>query len=130
MGGHRLIAEGPLAAEEVSRRLSAVDVFLGAFNDGVSTRRGSWLAALQHGLACVGTVAYNTDKIFRDAAHDGAIVLIDATDPHGFDKPVVELLSDQDRRNTLANAAAELSAREFAWDRLAAKMLAGLAAAS
>jgi glycosyltransferase involved in cell wall biosynthesis len=130
IGGHRLIADGPLPADEVSRRLSAVDVYLGGFDDGVSTRRGSWLAALQHGLACVGTVAYNTDEVFRAAARDGSIVLTDPADPHAFDKPVVELLSDRHRREMVAKAALELSAREFAWEHLAAKLLASLEAAS
>lgn len=123
--GHRVIAEGPLAADEVSRRLAAVDVYLAGFVDGVSTRRGSWLAALQHGLACVGTVGINTDAVFRTAAAEGACVLVDAADAHGFDGPVLSLLSDPARRETLGAAAAALSNKEIAWDVLAAKVLSG-----
>ncbi len=126
--GVRLIADGPLPAEEVSRRLSAVDVYLGGFVDGVSTRRGSWLAALQHGLACVGTHGGKTDDLFRVAAAAGEVVLTDPADPHAFDRPVLDLLADPDRRARMGQAAAALSRRAFAWDVLAGLVLGGFAA--
>ena len=53
--GIPIIADGPFPGDEVSRRLAAIDVFLSPLGDGVSTRRGSMMAGLQHGLPTVGT---------------------------------------------------------------------------
>lgn len=47
--------EGPLPFEEISRRFMAMDLYLAPFSDGVSTRRTSLMASLQHGIASVGT---------------------------------------------------------------------------
>ena len=63
--GVRLITTGALDAVDVSRHLAAMDIFLSPFVDGVSTRRGSMMAALEHGLPIVGTVAEHTDTILR-----------------------------------------------------------------
>jgi glycosyltransferase involved in cell wall biosynthesis len=56
-----LIDLGKLPGEAVSRNLQAVDIYCSPFFDGVSTRRGSFFAGLQHGLATVTTRGYNTD---------------------------------------------------------------------
>ena len=124
--GTRVIADGPAAAEEVSRRLSAVDVFLSPFEDGVSTRRGSFLAALQHGLAVAATRGPYTDPVFRD--EDGRSCLLgDAGDPHCLDSNVVRLLGDADLRRSIGSAATELFGREFAWPVLARRLSDALA---
>ena len=60
---HRL---GFLPEAEVSRWLSATDLFLAPFSDGVSTRRTSLFAAFEHGRAVVATVGANTDREFFD----------------------------------------------------------------
>jgi glycosyltransferase involved in cell wall biosynthesis len=124
--GTRVIADGPADADEVSRRLSGVDVFLSPFEDGVSTRRGSFLAALQHGLAVAGTRGAYTDPVFRDT--DGtATLLADADDPHCLDANVVRLLGDAELRRRVGAAGAELSEREFAWPVLIRRFTDALA---
>ena len=67
-------------ADEVSRRLSAADLNLSAFIDGVSTRRGSLMAALQHGVASVGTRGYLTDQMLLN--EDGSMARL--PDLRGF----------------------------------------------
>jgi glycosyltransferase involved in cell wall biosynthesis len=62
----RLIDLGKLPADEVSRNLQATDIYCSPFFDGVSTRRGSFFAGLQHGLATVTTRGYNTDQALLD----------------------------------------------------------------
>jgi glycosyltransferase involved in cell wall biosynthesis len=52
---------GKLPAGAVSKNLQAIDIYCSPFYDGVSTRRGSFFAGLQHGLATVTTRGYNTD---------------------------------------------------------------------
>ncbi len=121
-GNIPLIAEGPLAAEEVSRRLSAVDVYMTPFIDGVSTRRGSFMAGMQHGLATVATRGPHTDDLLLKE-HDHALVLADVDSPAEFGSSVVELISDSARRERLSQAAAALYDREFDWPILAKKLL-------
>ncbi len=55
----RVIQPGEQSLEEVASTLSAADLFLAPYRDGVSTRRGSLLAAMQHGIPTVGTYAYH-----------------------------------------------------------------------
>jgi glycosyltransferase involved in cell wall biosynthesis len=61
-----LIDLGKLPADEVSKNLQATDIYCSPFFDGVSTRRGSFFAGLQHGLATVTTRGYNTDADLLD----------------------------------------------------------------
>ena len=122
----RVIADGSLPAAEVSRRLSAVDVFLSPFEDGVSTRRGSFLAALQHGLAVAGTVGAYTDPVFR-ATNGTAALLADAGPDNCLDAAVVRLLGDPALRASVGAAAAGLFDRQFAWPVLARRTFDALA---
>lgn len=63
--GEEVVDCGVLAAEEVGERLMACDVFLAPFIDGLSTRRGSVVAALQHGVPVVSTSRGWTDAALR-----------------------------------------------------------------
>src|SRR5258708_23500443 len=76
-------AEGPLAADEVSRRLAAVDVYLAPYIDGISTRRGAFIAGLEHRLPTVGTYGVHTDRCLLEENHK-AFALIDSADRSGF----------------------------------------------
>ena len=58
---------GYLAAEEVSAALQAADVLALPFIDGVSERRTSFMAGLNHGCAIVTTVGHNTGPTLRQA---------------------------------------------------------------
>ncbi len=122
-------AEGPLPPAEVSRRLSAVDVYLAAFLDGISTRRTTLMAGLQHGLATVGTAGINTDDCLR-AENGRAFLLSDANAPEAFNAHVLRLLEDAPLRARLGQEASRLYQREFAWDRIASRLLAALEANS
>src|SRR4029077_2001803 len=50
-----VITDGWANHLEASRRLAAVDLYLCPFSDGVSCRRGSFIAGLAHGLVCLST---------------------------------------------------------------------------
>ena len=120
-----LLAGGPFPAAEVSRRLAAMDIYLAAYSDGVSTRRGAFLAALQHGLAAVGTRGPLTDALLeREAGH--AFLLADAADPAAFTEAVLRLAEDAAARERLGHAAAQLYAQEFTWEIIALKLLQAL----
>jgi glycosyltransferase involved in cell wall biosynthesis len=125
LGNVPLLAEGPLPADEVSRRFAALDVYLAPFVDGVSTRRTTLMTGLQHGVATVGTRGVNTDTMIR--REDGrALLLADVAAADRFSEHVRRLLADAALRERLGGEARRLYCREFAWDRLASRLLSAL----
>ena len=64
-------------ADQVASDLGALDLFLAPFEDGVSARRTTLAAALQHELAVVGTRGRNTDSYL---ANDTRLTLVDVDD--------------------------------------------------
>ncbi|MCC6730579.1 MAG: glycosyltransferase family 4 protein [Chthonomonadales bacterium] len=122
MGDVPSICEGPLPADEVSRRFSAMDIYLAPFADGVSTRRTSLMTGLQHGCAVAATRGPLTDDVLLK--EDGrAFLLSDVSDQDGFTANVVRLAEDADLRAALGSGARALHATEFAWERIAGRML-------
>lgn len=125
LAGLPLRAEGALPGDEVSRRFAAMDIHLSPFVDGISTRRGSFLTGLQHGLATVGTHGYNTDAALR-AQNGAAFLLTDAHSPEMFYAQVQRLADDPALRACLGTEAQRLFASRFAWEKIAAGLLDAL----
>ena len=115
-------AEGPLPAEEVSRRFAAVDVALAPFVDGVSTRRTSLMTGLQHGVATIGTRGPLTDAALLEE-NERALVLADVGSPADFQGQVVRLAADAGLRRRLGREARTFYEREFAWERVSGRLL-------
>jgi glycosyltransferase involved in cell wall biosynthesis len=108
---------GPRAQSEVSLHLSAADLVLLPFVDGVSTRRSTLMAALAHGRAVLGLQGRNTDAVLADA-HD-ALVLTPAGDRAAFARRAVELAADPQRLQRIGAAGHRLYAERFDWPVLA-----------
>ena len=123
--GIPLIVDGPLPAEEVSRRLSAMDIHLTPFTDGISTRRGSFLAGIQHGVATVGTNGYNTDRILTQE-HGCALLLAKSAERNEFINHVRTLSASSADRSRLAKAGQELYTGYFDWSGISARVLEAL----
>jgi glycosyltransferase involved in cell wall biosynthesis len=120
---------GGVPPAEVSMRLAGMDVFLAAFVDGVSTRRGSLMAGLQHGLPTVGTIGPWTDSVLRRA--DGEALLLAPVDsPVQFCDCVLRLSAHNGLRRQLAHGARVLYEREFAWPTIANRLRERLEAIS
>lgn len=115
---------GELALDELARRLAETDVFLAPFTDGVSTRRTTVMAALQQGLAVVGTDGFLTDDVLRTATT--ALRLVPAGDGNSFAAAVLELCQDPARREAMGRAAAALYRAEFDWPVAARRVVTAL----
>ncbi len=127
LGSADVIAEGPFPAEEVSRRLAAMDIYLAAYVDGVSTRRGAFMAALQHGIATVGTHGSLTDALLEQ--EDQRAFLLTAVDkPDAFSAAVVGLAENAALRQRFGQEAQKLYKREFTWQKTAARLLSAMQA--
>ena len=119
--GLDIIADGPASPEEVSRRFAAMDIYLAAYIDGVSTRRGAFMAALQHGIATVGTRGPLTDALLL--REDGqAFLLADVNTPEQFQSNVLRLAKDKGGLNQFGETAKALYRREFAWAEIGQKL--------
>jgi glycosyltransferase involved in cell wall biosynthesis len=117
----RIETPGRLDVAALAHRLSATDVFVAPFVDGVSSRRGTFVAALQHGLPIVGTVGPLTDQFLRHEV--GAFRLIPVDDGNRFGDTVLELADQPRERESLARGARGLYERQFAWPVIADRIL-------
>ena len=126
LGGLPVVDSGRVPAADVSNYFAAMDLYLAPFRGGVSSRRGSFVAALQHGLPAVSTVGRQTGAALR-AADGTAFVLTPAADAEAFGRAAVGLFREPERRAALGRAGQALFAQAFDWDVLAARLLNTLA---
>ncbi len=105
---------GRLAPEDVSKALTAMDIYLATFDDGISTRRGTVMAALQHGTALVGTRGKNTDGRWQHESNR-SLLLARADDAQDFANSVLSLVQDRERTLALGQMGADLYAKCFDW---------------
>jgi glycosyltransferase involved in cell wall biosynthesis len=112
---------GALPAPDAADAFAAMDLYLAPFVAGVSTRRGSFMAALQHGVPTVATAGAQTDPILH--RNDGnAFVLRPETDVDEFAEIALALQNDPDRRRQIGRAARRLYRNEFDWPVLARRV--------
>jgi glycosyltransferase involved in cell wall biosynthesis len=115
---------GLLEGDAFAARLAAADLFLLPTVDGVSTRRGSLMAALQHGLPVLAIDGELTDGVLR--RDPGALVLVGVGDPAGFRREAVRLAEDGETRAAVGAAGRRLYEREFDWSMTARRLLEAL----
>ena len=97
--------------------LLAADVCVLPYRDGVSFRRGSFMAALAHGLPIISTRPPMPNPKLRDGEN---ILLVPADDARAAADAVETLVAAPNLRARLARGAQEL-ADTFAWERIAAQ---------
>ena len=93
-----------LPEELVSRNLQAIDIYFSPFFDGVSTRRGSFFAGLQHGLPTVTTRGYNSDSDLLEHA-DQAFIATGSGSEKDFVNAVVRLANEPSHRKQMGERA-------------------------
>ncbi len=100
--GDKIHATGPLSPEEVSWHISACDMMLQPYPDGVSSRRGSLMATLSHGKPIVATSGRLTEPLWHEC---GPVVLVPAGNHDQMIAVTENLLADPGRRESLGAAA-------------------------
>ena len=106
----RVVATGVLSAAELSIAISSCDVMAQPYPDGVSSRRTSVMAALDHARATVTTDGLFTEPLWRQSE---AVALVEADDAGAFASAVTELVADDARRRRYASTAKALYANRF-----------------
>jgi glycosyltransferase involved in cell wall biosynthesis len=109
---------GRLPADDVSVHLTAMDLHLAPFTDGVSTRRGSFMAGLQHGIPTVSTRGTLTDPMLA-ARDDEAFTLAPAADAAAFAEAAIALMQNPSQRLRMGTAGNQLYDEAFAFDVVA-----------
>ena len=113
----RVTETGFLDPAEASAHLLASDLCVLPYRDGASFRRGTLMAALEHGLAIVTTRPAEADLI------DGSnVCLTDADNPAVLAQALEALAEDEVTRHRLGLEAAKL-AKQFSWQSIAEKNL-------
>jgi glycosyltransferase involved in cell wall biosynthesis len=106
----RVHATGQLAASELSIHLSACDLMIQPYFDGVSSRRTSTIVGLSHGRPVVTTTGRLTEALW---AESGAVALAQADDADSMLQAIARLITDAGERDRLSMAARSLYDRRF-----------------
>jgi len=113
----RVFWTGYTPQPEVSANLLASDVCVLPYRDGASFRRGSFMAALAHGLPIVSTRPRVDVPELRQGEN---ILLVPPDAPVALAEAIARLAEDANLRRRLGEGAARL-AQDFTWDRIAEK---------
>jgi glycosyltransferase involved in cell wall biosynthesis len=116
----RVVISGPLPPQDIASQLATADLFLAPYADGVTTRRTTLMAALQHGLPVVGTDTGRSDDVLVRSPAIARAPL----DAPAFARVAAEVAADPGRLETMSADARALYREEFAWDVVAERYLA------
>lgn len=113
----RVIWTGYTPQPEVSANLLASDICVLPYRDGASFRRGSFMAALAHGLPIVST---RPRVDVPELRHGENILLVPPDAPAALAEAIARLTRDAWLRHRLGEGAARL-AQDFTWGNIAEK---------
>jgi glycosyltransferase involved in cell wall biosynthesis len=116
-----LHAPGYLDDGDFAAAVASADIFLAPLIDGISTRRGALMVALQHGLPVVATIGPSTDALLRRSTD--AVHAVPVGDFEGFARKAGDLARDPALRASAGAAARSLYERNFDWPVLVDSML-------
>lgn len=111
---------GFIPEKRVSAWLKSADMMVLPYQDGVSTRRGSLMAALNHSRAIVSTTPEFDEPALKDGEN---MLLFPAGDIPSFKEKVMTLAGDRELANKMSLAAFETS-KLFSWTGIAQSTLA------
>jgi len=107
----RIVATGETTTEDISIAISAFDVLVQPYPDGVSTRRTTAMAGLAHGVPVATTAGWLTETLWHDV---NATTLAPSDDAAALAHDVVRLLQSPDVRHELAERGRQLYESRFA----------------
>lgn len=109
----RIHGAGRVSRSDAALTLSACDLLLQPFPDGVTTRRTSVMAGLINARAIVTTTGHLTEPVWADT---GAVALTAASDTDAFVAAALRLLAQDDERTALAARGEKTYRERFALD--------------
>ncbi|MBM3493691.1 MAG: glycosyltransferase family 4 protein [Armatimonadetes bacterium] len=125
--GSKLISEGLLPANEVSIRLSAMDVLLLPYPDGVCGRRTAMMAGFEHACVMCGTRGDVTEPLLR-SLNGSALLLSDVKDDAEWQSNVRRAAEDRALAHRLSRAARAVYDAHFTWEVIGDTAMEAMAA--
>ena len=107
---NRVRATGALDAADLSLHLRACDVMLQPYIDGVSSRRGSTMAALAHGVPVITTSGRLTEPLWAESE---AVALVPVEDVTALVEATKRLLPNAAVRSSMSRAGRALYDERF-----------------
>lgn len=117
----RLHATGHLDASSLSRHVSACDVLVQPYPDGVTTRRTTVMVALAHGVPVVTTAGELTEPLWTESR---AVALTTVCDGEAMARVTEKLLAEGSERMRLAAVGKALYRDRFQIDHTIAALRA------
>ncbi len=108
--GRRVAATGGLSERDASSHISACDLMLQPYPDGITTRRASAMVGLAHGRAVATTAGHLTESIW---AESGAVAISPVNEPLENSRLASGLLLDLEHRQQLGSAGRALYQSKF-----------------
>jgi glycosyltransferase involved in cell wall biosynthesis len=118
----RVHATGALPPDALSAVLQACDVVVQPYPDGASSRRGTLMAALAHGIPVVTTEGRLSEAVWRET---GAVRLVAASDPEAAARAAIALCLDAGERARLGVAGRALYSERFDLSHTINALIAG-----
>jgi glycosyltransferase involved in cell wall biosynthesis len=111
----RVHAAGYLSAADLGAHITACDVFVQPYPDGISSRRTSAMACLSRSRAVVTTRGSLTEPLW---AESGAVASPDVSDVAAFASAALDLLGDNERRLALGIRGRQVYVERFSLTRV------------
>ena len=111
----RVHACADVTAARLSRDLQCCDLLVQPYIDGVSTRRGTLMAALAHGLPVVTTTGPLSEPFWTVS---NSVVAMPSGDLPGLARTILELAQQPERRLRIASSARATYEGRFSLERL------------
>lgn len=115
-----VVSPGRLDEREVSIRLQTADIFLMPHYAGLCAKRGTLMAAMQHGLPVVGSRTAMTERFWNDTE---GVRLTPRHDARAFAEQVLVLSRDGGMRNAIGSANRQYFFSHFTWEVIAQTFL-------
>lgn len=122
----RVEASGRAAAADVADMLSACDLLLQPFPDGVTTRRTSVMAGLINGRAVLSTSGPLTESVWHETK---AVEMTPAGDARAYVTAALRLIADSGARAALGARGLEVYRNRFALEHTIRALRGGTAVA-
>jgi hypothetical protein len=119
----RIHATGWLPEDDLSLHVSACDIMLQPYPDGISSRRTSAMVGLSHGTPVLTTHGHLTEPLWGET---GAVVLVPTQGMEDLSQLTASLLADSRHRERMGGAARKLYADRFDVRHTIAALRAGL----
>jgi glycosyltransferase involved in cell wall biosynthesis len=117
----RVHAAGYLSSSDLTAHITACDLFVQPYPDGITSRRTSAMACLSQGRPIVTTSGHLTESLWAETR---AVAIADVDDPAAFASAVIDLLAHDDARVALGVRGQQVYTERFSVNQIVSALRA------